>query len=285
MSRASRSCWRAEQAGALWDALVAAGAVPCRAGRARHAAARGLLSALRQRPVAEPHRARGRPGLGVRARRARSSSAPRRCAPSASGPASTGWSRSGCRGAASPAREWPIRPAGEVTSGTMSPSLDVGIGMGYVPADLAAEGTEIEIDVRGAAGRRARRRQAPVREGEGHMSDASYPDELCYHEAARLGPGRRRHRHVRHHVVRAGHAGRGRLLQPAGGRGRRHEGRRLRRARVDQGGVGAVAPLSGEVTEVNDALDGSESTVNDDPYGEGWLIKVRMSRSRPSSTR
>ena len=37
-----------------------------------------------------------------------------------------------------------------------------------------------------------------------------------------------------------------------------------------------VAPLSGEVTEVNDALEGSESTVNDDPYGEGWLVKVRM---------
>jgi glycine cleavage system H protein len=42
---------------------------------------------------------------------------------------------------------------------------------------------------------------------------------------------------------------------------------------------GLVAPLSGEVTAVNDALDGSESTVNDDPYGEGWLIKVRMSDS------
>jgi glycine cleavage system H protein len=38
-----------------------------------------------------------------------------------------------------------------------------------------------------------------------------------------------------------------------------------------------VAPLSGEVVEVNEALEGSESTVNDDPYGEGWLIKVRMS--------
>ena len=37
-----------------------------------------------------------------------------------------------------------------------------------------------------------------------------------------------------------------------------------------------VAPLSGEVTEVNEALEGSESTVNDDPYGEGWLVKVRM---------
>ena len=38
-----------------------------------------------------------------------------------------------------------------------------------------------------------------------------------------------------------------------------------------------VAPLSGEVVAVNEALDGNERTVNDDPYGEGWLIKVRLS--------
>jgi glycine cleavage system H protein len=40
---------------------------------------------------------------------------------------------------------------------------------------------------------------------------------------------------------------------------------------------GLVAPLSGEVVEVNESLDGNESTINDDPYGEGWLVKVRMS--------
>jgi glycine cleavage system T protein (aminomethyltransferase) len=40
-------------------------------------------------------------------------------------------------------------PVGEVTSGTMSPSLGVGIGMGYLRSDLAEPGTEIEIDVRG----------------------------------------------------------------------------------------------------------------------------------------
>ena len=38
-----------------------------------------------------------------------------------------------------------------------------------------------------------------------------------------------------------------------------------------------VSPVSGEVVEVNEGLDGSESTVNDDPYGAGWLVKVRMS--------
>jgi aminomethyltransferase len=47
---------------------------------------------------------------------------------------------------------------GVVTSGTLSPSMDVGIGMGYVRADLAEPGTEFEIDVRG--------RRRPARVGE-----------------------------------------------------------------------------------------------------------------------
>ena len=37
-----------------------------------------------------------------------------------------------------------------------------------------------------------------------------------------------------------------------------------------------VAPLSGEVTEVNEALSDAPETVNDDPYGDGWLIRIRM---------
>jgi aminomethyltransferase len=43
----------------------------------------------------------------------------------------------------------PVVGGGVVTSGTLSPSLDVGIGMGYLPADRTAIGTPIEIDVRG----------------------------------------------------------------------------------------------------------------------------------------
>jgi aminomethyltransferase len=42
-----------------------------------------------------------------------------------------------------------IRGGGEVTSGTHSPMLDQGIGMGYVPTDRAKPGTELVIDVRG----------------------------------------------------------------------------------------------------------------------------------------
>jgi aminomethyltransferase len=42
-----------------------------------------------------------------------------------------------------------IAGGGEVTSGTHSPMLDKGIGMGYVPTALASPGTELTIDVRG----------------------------------------------------------------------------------------------------------------------------------------
>jgi aminomethyltransferase len=45
----------------------------------------------------------------------------------------------------------PVIGGGEVTSGTMSPSLEIGIGMAYVPAEKAEPGTELEIDVRGKA--------------------------------------------------------------------------------------------------------------------------------------
>jgi aminomethyltransferase len=46
-----------------------------------------------------------------------------------------------------------IAEGGEVTSGTHSPMLDVGIGLGYVPAELAAADTPITVDVRGRARR------------------------------------------------------------------------------------------------------------------------------------
>ena len=37
-----------------------------------------------------------------------------------------------------------------------------------------------------------------------------------------------------------------------------------------------IAPLSGEVLEVNRAVADATETVNDDPYGEGWLVRVRL---------
>jgi len=43
-----------------------------------------------------------------------------------------------------------------------------------------------------------------------------------------------------------------------------------------------IAPLSGEVVEVNPAISEKPETVNEDPYAEGWLVKIRM--SDPSET-
>jgi glycine cleavage system T protein (aminomethyltransferase) len=54
-----------------------------------------------------------------------------------------------------------IAEGGEVTSGSHSPMLEVGIGMGYVPAGLAQPGSELTIDVRGRS-RRARVVKKPI---------------------------------------------------------------------------------------------------------------------------
>jgi glycine cleavage system H protein len=38
-----------------------------------------------------------------------------------------------------------------------------------------------------------------------------------------------------------------------------------------------ISPLSGEIVAVNDALASKPETVNEDPYGEGWLVRVKLS--------
>jgi glycine cleavage system H protein len=38
-------------------------------------------------------------------------------------------------------------------------------------------------------------------------------------------------------------------------------------------------PVSGEVLELNTTLDGAPEQVNNDPYGDGWMIKVKMSNA------
>ena len=181
-----------------------------------------------------------------------------------------------------PRQGMPIPPAGVVTSGTMSPSLGIGIGMGYVPAASAMPGTAIEIDVRGRrlAAEVARK---PLYVKETHMTDASYPDGLRYNEE--------------HDWVRVdGDIATFGITWYAQDSSARSctSARRGRRAVAKDGEYGElestkavstlIAPLSGEVTETNDALEGNESTVNDDPYGAGWLIKVRLATPR-SSTR
>lgn len=65
-----------------------------------------------------------------------------------------------------PRQGMPIEGGGEVTSGTHSPMLDIGIGMGYVPAAQAGPGTELTVDVRGKP-RHARIVKKPIYKREG----------------------------------------------------------------------------------------------------------------------
>jgi aminomethyltransferase len=60
-----------------------------------------------------------------------------------------------------PRQGMPIVGGGVATSGSHSPMLDVGIGMGYVPSTHAALGTHLTIDVRGKL-RRARVVKRPI---------------------------------------------------------------------------------------------------------------------------
>ena len=53
----------------------------------------------------------------------------------------------------------------------------------------------------------------------------------------------------------------------------------MRRDRIDEVGGELYAPLTGEVVEINDAVVADPSLVNADPYGDGWLIKLRVDAS------
>lgn len=44
----------------------------------------------------------------------------------------------------------------------------------------------------------------------------------------------------------------------------------------------AYAPMAGEVTEANDELEGAPEKVNEDPYGDGWIAKVKLENSDTS---
>jgi len=45
-----------------------------------------------------------------------------------------------------------------------------------------------------------------------------------------------------------------------------------------------IAPMSGEVTEVNEGLGDTPEKINEDPYGEGWLVKVKLTSPEEAET-
>ena len=159
----------------------------------------------------------------------------------------------------------PVVGGGEVTSGTLSPCLGVGIGMAYLPAERAA-GDRVEIDVRGKPA--GPWWPSPCTPGDRQMADGRYPDDLLYHpehDWARIDGTRG----VRHHLVRPGPARRDRLLRPARGR-RTVEGRALRRGRVRQGGLRRHRAAVGRDRRGQPALADPERSTTTPTATAGW---------------
>ena len=107
-------------------------------------------------------------------------------------------------------------------------------------------------------------------------ADESYPDDLRYHAAhdwVRVDGDEAR---LRHHLVRPGRARRRRVLRAAGGRCQITADAPYGELESVKAVSDVIAPLAGEVVAVNEAVVESPELVNQDPYGEGWLIRVRL---------
>ena len=229
---------RPSGAGELWDALVAAGASPAGWVRATRCGSRCAIRSTAT--TCDESAPRSSPAWAGCARSTpRTSWVPTRCARRARRACPTGWWPSRIeRAAASPAR-----------------ACRAARGRGHQRHDVAVAGVGIGMALRArppaarpgtrARDRRPRPRRWPRRFPASRCTSrrraherGELPRRAALPRGARLGAGRRRRRHLRHHLVRAGHASARSCSTPAGGRRpRSSEGRRLRRAGVDQGRV------------------------------------------------
>ena len=128
------------------------------------------------------------------------------------------------------------------------------------------------------AARRARRQETDL-QTRGALEwrhRVATPTTCKYHRRARLGAHRGRRGDARHHLVRAGRARRARPLRAAG-RGRDvAKDESYGEVESVKAVSDVIAPLSGEVLEVNQEVVDAPETVNEDPYGEGWLVRIRL---------
>jgi len=137
----------ADEAGPLWDAVLGRGVVPCGLG-ARDTLRLEVCYPLHGNDIG-PDRDAISSGLGwACALDTEFTGVERLRATKADGPAEK-LVPFVMTEKAIPRHGMPVVGGGEVTSGTMSPMLEVGIGMAYVPAGSAKAGTELVIDVRG----------------------------------------------------------------------------------------------------------------------------------------
>ena len=228
----------ADDAPELWDAILARGVTPCGLG-ARDTLRLEVCYPLHGNDITpETRRDLGRARLGVRARqglhRRRA-----RCARSRSAGPERKLVAFRMTESAIPRQGMAIAGGGEVTSGTHSPMLDVGIGMGYVPGRDGGAGNRARRSTCAASRARRGREEADLQErGVRVAASESYPDDLLYnreHDWARIEGDEAV---LGDHLVRARRARRARPLRAARGRRDDREGQAVRRGRVGQGRLG-----------------------------------------------
>ena len=176
-------------------------------------------------------------------------------------------------------------PIGTVTSGTFSPSLGIGIGMGYVRSDLAEPGTAIEIDVRGRRPGGGDPHEAALRDEQltanrrkDHMAtEESYPDDLRYHpehdwakvdgDQATFG------------ITWFAQDSLGDVVffDPPEVGATVSKDDPYTEVESVKAVSDVIAPLSGEILAVNEEAGTNPELINTDPYGKGWMVKVRLS--------
>ena len=111
------------------------------------------------------------------------------------------------------------------------------------------------------------------------MADASYPDDLLYHpehDWARIDP-------THPDVATLGitwyaqdSLGEVVFFDPPAVGTQIRQGESYAEVESVKAVSDVIAPLSGEIVEVNAALADRPEQINDDPYGEGWMVKVRL---------
>ena len=110
------------------------------------------------------------------------------------------------------------------------------------------------------------------------MSDANYPDDLLYHDQhdwARLDGDEHAVMGITWYAQDS--LGEGVFYDPPEVGAAIDKDSSYAEVESVKAVSDVIAPLSGEIVEVNDALADTPEKINEDPYGDGWLVKVRLS--------
>jgi glycine cleavage system H protein len=112
------------------------------------------------------------------------------------------------------------------------------------------------------------------------MADAHYPDDLLYHaehDWARIEPDAPEEATLGITWYAQDALGEVVFFQPPAVGSRVHKDQSYAEVESVKAVSDVIAPLSGEVIAVNETLGDDPQAINEDPYGEGWMVRVRVS--------